>query len=72
MELAQKFPDLMDNEKKDYSGGFKKLLLNPLKWPELTIYIYISVLTRILAKKKLVDITNYQWEKDMSSRIKKG
>ena len=58
--------------KKDYSGGFKRLLLNPIKWPKLAIYIYISVLTRILAKNKLVDLASYQWEKDMSSRIKKG
>lgn len=72
MELAQKFPELIKNEKKDYSGGFKRLFLNPLKWPKLAIYIYISVLTRILAKKKLADISSYQWEKDMSSRIKKG
>ena len=72
MELAQKFPELIKNEKKDYSGGFKGLFLNPLKWPKLAIYIYISVLTRILAKKKLADIPSYQWEKDMSSRINKG
>lgn len=71
MELAQKFPELVKNEKKDYSGGFKRLLLNPLKWPKLTIYIYVSLLTRSLAKKKLTDISNYQWEKDMSSRSKK-
>ena len=71
MELVQKFPELIKNEKKDYSGGFKKLLLNPLKWPKLSVYVYVSLLTRIHAKKKLTDISNYQWEKDMSSRNKK-
>ena len=71
MELAQKFPELIKNEAKDYSGGFKKLAINPTKWPELAIYIFVSVYTRLLAKKKLVNLDSYQWEKDISSRTKK-
>lgn len=71
MELAQKYPELLKNEQKSYSGALSGLLKKPHKWPKLAIYIFINIATRIYAKKNLKNITNYQWEKDMSSRYKK-
>jgi len=71
MELAQKYPELLKNEQKSYSGALSGLLKTPHKWPKLAIYIFINIITRVYAKNNLNNISNYQWEKDMSSRNNK-
>jgi len=68
MELAQKYPELLNNEKKPYTDALYSFLKKPHKWPKLAIYIYISIITRFYAKNILKNISDYQWEKDMSSR----
>ncbi len=71
MELAQKYPELLKNEEKSYGGALSSLLKKPHKWLKLAIYIFINIITRIYAKKNLKNMSDYQWEKDMSSRNKK-
>jgi len=71
MELASKFPELLKNEEKSYSGALSNFIKKPQKWPKLFIYLFVTVVTRIYAKNNLKKIADYQWEKDMSSRIKK-
>lgn len=71
IELAKKYPELLKNEEKSYSGALSSLLKNPYIWPKLAIYICINIITRIYAKRNLKNISNIQWEKDMSSRNKK-
>ena len=68
MELAAKFPELLSNEKKDYSGAIRGVLANPFNWPKVLIYLYVNLLSRILAKRRSRDISKYRWEKDLSSR----
>jgi glycosyltransferase involved in cell wall biosynthesis len=68
MELAKKFPDLLANEIKDYSGALRGLVSKPLKWPKALVYLYVNLVSRILAKRRLQDLTQYRWEKDLSSR----
>jgi glycosyltransferase involved in cell wall biosynthesis len=68
MELAIKFPGLLANESKDYSGALNELFANPVKWPKTIVYLYVNLLSRYLAKRRLRDLAQYQWEKDLSSR----
>ena len=67
-QLANMYPELINNEHKDHSGGILRVLIHPLDWPKAIVYLYISVMTRILARRRLVNIAAYQWEKDISSR----
>ncbi len=68
MELAARFPELMKNEVKDYRGGLLSVLCNPLKWLKVAVYLYVSLMSRILAKQRIKNLSQYQWEKDLSSR----
>lgn len=71
MQLAKMYPELIKNEHKNHSGGILNTLINPLNWPKVVVYLYISVMSRILARRRLVNIAAYQWEKDISSRQSK-
>lgn len=68
IQLANMYPELIKNEKKDHTGGILNTLINPFNWPKVGVYLYISVMTRILAHRRLDNIEAYQWEKDISSR----
>jgi len=68
MELAKKYPELLKNEQKPYGNVLTSMLLTPLKWPKWAIYLYVTLVSRLLAKRKLRNLSTYQWEKDMSSR----
>jgi len=68
MELAMKFPGLLSNEVKDYSGALRGLIANPLKWPKVLVYLYVNLVSRKLARQRLKDLSGYRWEKDLSSR----
>lgn len=68
MQLANMYPELIKHEHKNHFGGILSTLINPFNWPKLIVYLYISVISRILARRRLVNIADYQWEKDISSR----
>lgn len=68
IQLANMYPELIQNEHKSRTGGILSILINPFNWPKITIYLYISVMSRILARRRLANIASYQWEKDISSR----
>ena len=68
MQLANMYPELIKNEHKNHSGGILSTLINPFNWPKAIVYLYVSVMSRILARRRLVNIAAYQWEKDISSR----
>jgi glycosyltransferase involved in cell wall biosynthesis len=68
MQLANMYPKLIKNEHKNHSGGILSTLINPFNWPKVIVYLYISVMSRILARRRMVNIAAYQWEKDISSR----
>jgi len=67
-QLAERFPELIDNEEKDYSKALSDVLRQPLLWPKVMVYIYVNFISRIMAKRKMKDLANYQWDKDVSSR----
>jgi glycosyltransferase involved in cell wall biosynthesis len=68
MQFANMYPELIKNEQKNHSGGILNTLSRPANWPKVIIYLYISVMSRILARKRLRNISAYKWEKDISSR----
>lgn len=68
IQLAQLYPELIKNEDKKRSSGILNAIKNPLNWPKVTVYLYVTILSRILAKKKLAKLAEYKWEKDTSSR----
>ena len=69
MQLAKVHAELIRNEHKDHSGWILKTLSSPANWPKVLIYLYISVMSRIFARRRLRNASAYQWEKDMSTRL---
>lgn len=68
MELARKYPELIANEEKKYLGSLCGVLRNPSRWPKFVVYVYVNVVSRILARRRFAALESYQWEKDVSSR----
>ena len=68
IQLANIYPELINNEHKNHSGGILNTLSRPANWPKVIIYLYISVMSRIFARRRLRNISAYKWEKDISSR----
>ena len=68
MQLANMYAELIRNEHKDHSGWILHALSRPANWPKVIIYLYISVMSRILARRRLRNTSAYKWEKDMSTR----
>jgi len=66
-ELKEKFPNLINNEVKDYKNALIGSLADISLWPKVIIYVSVNLITRLRA--------NYQykrkiklWERDESSR----
>ena len=68
MELAIKFPGLLANEAKDYSGALRGMIAHPFNWPKVLVYLYVNLVSRLMARRRLKNLSQYQWEKDLSSR----
>lgn len=68
MQLKLKHPELGANEEKNYSGALWKVLKNPAKWIKFAVYVYVNLVSRFLAKRRLAKLESYKWEKDISSR----
>ncbi len=71
-QLAIRFPELRRNEDKAYLSGISTVLSNPFKWPAAAVYLYVNLVTRILASFKLRKMSSFHWEKDLSSRAADG
>ncbi len=67
-ELKKKFPELQNNEEKDYSGATLSLISQVTLWPKLPVYLYVNLKARFKAKKyaRIQGFTG--WERDESSR----
>lgn len=70
-ELAEKFPGLLGNEEKKYGSALKKVIWQPRNWLNLTVYLYVNFMSRILAKKHQRGSGYIGWERDESSRMGK-
>jgi len=69
-QLAHLYPELLSNEEKNYSSAIFDIFINPKLWPKVAVYLYVNIVSRILAKRKMNDLASYCWEKDVSSRVK--
>lgn len=67
-ELRNKYPDLVNNDKKDYMPFVCNVLAKPNVWIGALVYAYVLLATRSAAKQRLKDMTNFVWDKDNSSR----
>ena len=67
-ELAQKYPELLSNESKEYINSICQLIKFPHNWLKLTIYVYVNIVTRIRAKRYYHIHGFSGWERDDSSR----
>lgn len=66
-ELRKKFPDLVNNNDKDYYGVIKQSLPKVQAWPKFAIYLFINIFTRIRARMLLTS-NELSWERDDTSR----
>lgn len=67
MEMEAKYPGLLAIEAKDYSWVLQ-VIANPLKWAKVLVYLYVNLVSRMRARRRLKDLSGYRWEKDLSSR----
>jgi hypothetical protein len=72
MQLRLKYPELVSNEEKNYSGALLSVLASPGRWFKFAVYAFVNLASRFFAKRKLAELENYQWEKDVSSRKPKA
>ncbi len=66
-QLKGKYPDIINNEEKDYGGALKGFIFNIRRWPKIFVYLVINIYTRFRAAKQLKDNMSV-WERDESSR----
>ncbi len=66
-QLKQKYPEIMKNEKKNYSGAMGEVMFNIKLWPKMFIYLVINLVTRIRALQQMKNNMS-TWERDESSR----
>jgi hypothetical protein len=43
-------------------------MANPFNWPKVAVYLYVNVVSRLLARRRMKNLSGYRWEKDLSSR----
>jgi glycosyltransferase involved in cell wall biosynthesis len=67
-EFEQKFPELIGNEKKNYSQAVFGVMKKIRYWPALMIYLFVNVCTRYRARRQLCRGSLDIWERDDTSR----
>lgn len=67
-ELAMKFPGLLKNEEKKYGTAILNLIEKFALWPQIFIYLYVNLVTRMRAKRYARGKGFNGWERDESSR----
>ncbi len=68
MQLAQRHPELRKNEQKRLSDGIGFVLRHPQRWPAATVYLAVTLITRVVGRRKLRNLASYTWDTDISSR----
>lgn len=67
-ELQQKFPELWTNLGESNRPTLLRMAAKPWLWPNLLIYMFIKVYSRLLAIMRNPDSKHVPWERDESSR----
>jgi len=69
-EFESKFPELMNNETKDYALAIRELIPKVRLWPKVLVYLAVNLISRIRARKQFNSSKALAWERDDTSRIK--
>lgn len=67
-QMAQRFPELLQNDDKDYGSAAWDVLKQPSLWACVPVYLYVNLVAKRRAKKQLQSLEKYVWERDESSR----
>jgi hypothetical protein len=67
-ELSEEFPELSQNEPKDYAGALSALVRRPALWPALVVYVGVNLIARLQATKMHRRRSHDVWERDDTSR----
>jgi hypothetical protein len=67
-QLAEEFPELSENEPKDYAGATWALARRPTLWPSLFVYMAVNLVARFRARIMQRSHAHDVWERDESSR----
>lgn len=68
-ELSEKFPELSQNEPKDYAGAFLQLARSPTLWPSMIVYVGVNLFARLRASRMHGRRAYGVWERDETSRL---
>jgi glycosyltransferase involved in cell wall biosynthesis len=67
-QLTEKFPELLENEPKDYTGALWQLARHFALWPSLMVYLGVNLIARMRARKMHHQRAHDVWERDDTSR----
>jgi len=68
--FIKNYPELVENEGKDYGMALKELMGKASMWPKALVYLGVNVITRIRARQQTKTKGFAHWERDESSRGK--
>lgn len=66
-QLALLYPELLKNNSADNSRTLLALCKNPVLWPNLALYVYVTLRARLKARR-LLRAAGYVWEREQTSR----
>lgn len=67
-QLRERYPERFRTGLKKDRLFFKSLLPRPWLWPAAAVYLYVNLVTRRRARRQQRAMTDYQWERDESTR----
>ena len=67
-ELSTRFPELLTNEEKKYKNAIISFIPKVHCWHKVMVYIYVNVVSRLLAKRRARRLGFSGWQRDDSSR----
>lgn len=67
-ELRRKYPELMQNEEKNFGSAFFRLVSQVNLWPKLPVYLFVNLLARYGANSHARKRGFTGWHRDDSSR----
>jgi hypothetical protein len=70
LQLSARFPDLVRREMrtKNYGRAFLSILRRPALYLSAFPYAYVTLVSRLRARRQMKEIRDYVWERDDSSR----
>ena len=67
-ELTEQFPELSQNEPKDYARAFWGLARRPTLWPSMMVYVGVNLIARLRATRMQRRGAHGAWEQDDTGR----